>query len=417
MSAVFAFFLSKLIRVGNIEIETANGVKRRYGDGTGSSIAVKLRDRAAEWRLMRDPTLTLGELYMDGRFEVVRGDIYDVIALGARNLLAGQLPAWVSRLEKLRVWLRAFQLRNNRTRARTNVARHYDYDRRLYDLFLDADRQYSCAYFEHPGQSLDEAQLAKKRHIAAKMLIDDGQSALDIGCGFGGLGLYLAHNAGAKVTGVTLSEEQFGIATQRARDSGLSDHADFRLQDYRDVRGEFDRLVSVGMFEHVGAASFDEFFRHCHRLMKDDGVLLLHAIGRSDPPGVTNPWIKKYIFPGGYIPAVSEVLASVERQKLFVSDIEILRLHYADTLKIWRERFLAHREEARAMYDERFCRMWEFYLAGSESAFRVDGLMVFQIQIVKRQDVVPRTRNYIAERESQLRRREGPQAIPWRQTG
>ena len=219
MSAVFAFFLSKLIRVGNIEIETADGVKRRYGDGTGPSIAVKLRDRAAEWRLMRDPTLTLGELYMDGRFEVVRGDIYDVIALGARNLMAGQLPAWVSRLEKLRVWLRAFQRRNNRTRARNNVARHYDYDRRLYDLFLDADRQYSCAYFEHPGQSLDEAQLAKKRHLAAKMVIDDGQSALDIGCGFGGLGLYLAHTVGAKVTGVTLSEEQFAIATQRARDS------------------------------------------------------------------------------------------------------------------------------------------------------------------------------------------------------
>jgi cyclopropane-fatty-acyl-phospholipid synthase len=418
MSAVLAFFLSKLIRFGNIEIETADGVKRRYGDGTGPSIAVKLRDRAAEWRLMRDPTLTLGELYMDGRFEVVRGDIYDVIALGARNLQAGQLPRWVTYLEKLRVGLRDFERRNNRARARTNVARHYDYDRRLYDLFLDGDRQYSCAYFEHPGQNLDEAQLAKKRHLAAKMLIDDGQSALDIGCGFGGLGLYLAHNAGAKVTGVTLSEEQFGIATQRARDSGLSDRADFRLQDYRDVQGEFDRLVSVGMFEHVGAASFDEFFRHCHRLMKDDGVLLLHAIGRSDPPGVTNPWIKKYIFPGGYIPAVSEVLASIERQKLFVTDIEILRLHYADTLKIWRERFLAHREEAKALYDERFCRMWEFYLAGSESSFRVDGLMVFQIQVVKRQDVVPRTRNYIAERENELRRREGSQEeVAWRQTG
>ena len=203
-----------------------------------------------------------------------------------------------------------------------------------------------------------------------------------------------------------MSQEQHAIAEQRARDAGLEDRVEFRLQDYRDVEGPFDRIVSVGMFEHVGAAGFDEYFAHVSRLLKDDGVMLLHAIGRSDTPGATNPWIQKYIFPGGYIPAVSEVLAAIERARLFVTDIEILRLHYADTLKAWRERFLAHRDEAKAMYDERFCRMWEFYLAGSETSFRVDGHMVFQIQIAKRQDVVPRDRDYIAEREAQLRRRE-----------
>jgi cyclopropane-fatty-acyl-phospholipid synthase len=281
---------------------------------------------------------------------------------------------------------------------------------------LDADRQYSCAYFEHPGQSLEEAQLAKKRHIAAKLLIDERHSALDIGCGFGGMGLYLSETSGARVTGVTLSHEQQSIATQRASEAGLADRVDFRLQDYRDVDGPFDRIVSVGMFEHVGAAGYDEFFDHVRRLLKDDGVMLLHAIGRSDTPGYTNPWIQKYIFPGGYIPSVSEVMAAIERSRLFVTDLEVLRLHYADTLRIWRERFLAHRDEAKAMYDERFCRMWEFYLAGSETSFRVDGHMVFQFQLTKRQDVVPLTRGYVADREAQLRRREGALPIPWRAT-
>ena len=417
MSAAFAFFLSKVVQFGDLEVATSDGVVRRYGDGSGPSIAIRIADRAAEWRLLADPALALGELYMDGRLELVRGDLYDFLELGERNVSAGHAPRWVALLDKLRIWIRAYYQRNDRKRARKNIASHYDLDHRLYDLFLDADRQYSCAYFEHPDQSLEEAQLAKKRHIAAKLLIDDKMSALDIGCGFGGLGLYLAQNTSARVTGVTLSQEQQAIAGQRAREAGLSDRADFRLQDYRDVEGQFDRLVSVGMFEHVGAARFDEYFWHVRRLLKGDGVMVLHAIGRNDPPGATNAWIEKYIFPGGYIPATSEVLAAIERQRLFVTDIEILRLHYADTLRQWRARFLAHREQAKAMYDERFCRMWEFYLAGSETAFRVDGHMVFQIQIAKSQDVVPRTRNYIAEREALLRRREGPAAIPFRQAG
>lgn len=416
MSILFAYFLSKLIRTGQIEIETADGRVRSYGDGTGPRVGVRLKDSKAERQLMADPELAVGELYMDGRLEITRGDLYDMIDMGARNLALGAGPGWIRLVSKGRVLLRRWNQRNDRRRARRNIASHYDLDHRLYDLFLDADRQYSCAYFERRGQSLEEAQLAKKRHIAAKLLIEEGHRTLDIGCGFGGMGLYLAQTAGARVTGVTLSEEQHGIAAQRARDAGLADRADFRLQDYRDVEGPFERIVSVGMFEHVGAAAFDEYFSHVRRLLTDDGVMLLHAIGRSDGPGATNPWIQKYIFPGGYIPALSEVLAAIERHKLFVTDIEILRLHYAETLKAWRERFMARRDEARAMYDERFCRMWEFYLAGSESSFRVDGHMIFQIQIAKRQDVVSLKRDYIGEREAMLRRREGPQAIPFRQT-
>ena len=417
MGALLAYFLSKLIRVGRLEVECADGAVRTFGNGAGPRLGVRIADRAAEWQIMFDPTLAFGELYMDGRLQVTHGDLYDVIELGERNLLLSGGPRWLVYLDKLRIALRYFHQRNDRPRARRNISSHYDLDHRLYELFLDADRQYSCAYFEHPGQSLEEAQLAKKRHIAAKLLIDERHTALDIGCGFGGMGLYLSQTGGARVTGVTLSHEQQAIATQRASDADLADRVDFRLQDYRDVEGPFDRIVSVGMFEHVGAAGYDEYFAHARRLLKDDGVMLLHAIGRSDAPGYTNPWIQKYIFPGGYVPSVSEVMAAIERSRLFVTDVEILRLHYAETLRIWREQFLAHRDEAKAMYDERFCRMWEFYLAGSETSFRVDGHMVFQFQLTKRQDVVPLTRGYIADREAQLRRRESALPIPWRATG
>jgi cyclopropane-fatty-acyl-phospholipid synthase len=417
MGALLEYFLSRVIRVGRIEVESADGASRTFGDGTGPDLAVRFNDRAAERQMMFDPSLALGELYMDGRLQLTRGDLYDLLELGSRNMLLGGGPRWLVFLDKLRIALRHLSQRNDRYRARRNISSHYDLDHRLYELFLDTDLQYSCAYFERPGQSLEEAQLAKKRHIAAKLLIDERHSALDIGCGFGGMGLYLSQTGGARVTGVTLSHEQQAIARQRARDAGVSDRVDFRLEDYRDLEGKFDRIVSVGMFEHVGAAGFDEYFAHVKRLLKDDGVMLLHAIGRSDTPGYTNPWIRKYIFPGGYVPAVSEVTAAIERSRLFVTDVEILRLHYAETLKMWRERFLAHRDEARAMYDERFCRMWEFYLAGSETSFRVDGHMIFQFQITKRQDVVPLTRNYVADREAQLRRRESALPIPWLATG
>jgi cyclopropane-fatty-acyl-phospholipid synthase len=406
MSSDFRAYLRRLVRKGRLEVVCADGVTETFGDGEGPLLGVKVVDRRAEWRLMVNPALALGELYMDGRLLVTRGDLYSVLELGARNLLDLRGLPWVQALHETRVAFRGLHQRNDRRRARRNIASHYDLDARLYDLFLDSDRQYSCAYFEYPGQSLDEAQTAKKRHIAAKLLPKDGATSLDIGCGFGGMGLYLAGVAGARVTGVTLSEEQFAVANNRAADAGLADRVEFRLQDYRDVDETFDRIVSVGMFEHVGVNRYDEFFTAARRLLKDDGVMLLHSIGRNYVPGATNPWIRKYIFPGGHIPSLSEVLPAVERAGLFVTDIEILRLHYADTLRAWRERFMARRDEAAKLYDERFCRMWEFYLAGSETSFRVDGNMVFQLQLAKRQEVVPLTREYIAEREAELRSRE-----------
>ena len=409
MAISFAAMLGTLVRIGNLEVETADGATHLLGDGSGPRLGVRLEDRAAERELVMNPALTLGELFMDGRLIVTHGSLYELLELGARNLSELKGLPWVQALEKIRVAFRGLHQHNDRRRAKANVARHYDLDARLYDLFLDTDRQYSCAYFEHPGQSLDDAQKAKKRHIAAKLLIEDGMSVLDIGCGFGGLALYLAGIAGAKATGVTLSEEQFAVATERARRSGFAERLDFRLQDYRDVHETYDRIVSVGMFEHVGVRRYDEYFGAVRRQLKDDGVMLLHSIGRNSTPGATNPWIRRYIFPGGYIPSLSEVLPAIERSGLYLTDIEILRLHYADTLRIWREQFMARRDEATRLYDERFCRMWEFYLAGAESSFRVDGHMVFQLQVARRQDAVPRTRDYLAEREAELRRREDAQ--------
>ena len=411
MNAVFKAYLRRLVRKGHLEVQTAGGPVEVFGDGSGPPLGVELLDHAAEQRLMLNPALSLGELYMDGRIVVTKGDLYGLLDLGARNLAGLDGQPWVKALNKARIALRGLHQRNDRQRAKRNVAVHYDLDERLYRLFLDSDRQYSCAYFEYPGQSLEDAQTAKKRHLAAKLLPKDGATTLDIGCGFGGLGLYLAGVAGARVTGVTLSEEQFAVATERARQADLADRVEFRLQDYRDVPETFDRIVSVGMFEHVGVTHYDEFFTKVRGLLKDDGVMMLHSIGRNSVPGVTNPWIRKYIFPGGYIPSLSEVLPAIERAGLYVTDIEILRLHYADTLRAWRERFMARRDEAAELYDERFCRMWEFYLAGSETSFRVDGHMVFQIQLAKRQESVPLTRDYISEREAELRNREAARPL------
>ncbi len=284
-------------------------------------------------------------------------------------------------------------------RARRNAAHHYDLSDQLYELFLDRDRQYSCAYFDDCGDDLDTAQLNKKRHIAAKLLIRPGQTVLDIGSGWGGLALYLAAECGADVTGLTLSVEQLKTAARRAAAAGLSDRVRFYLRDYREEDGRYDRIVSVGMFEHVGVNHYEAFFTRVKSLLAPDGVALLHSIGRIDGPGATHPWIRKYIFPGGYIPALSEVVVAVERLKLWVTDIEILRLHYAETLRCWRRRFEHNRERLRAIYDERFCRMWEMYLAGSEIAFRHGGCMVFQMQLAKTVDSVPITRDYMIDWE------------------
>ena len=395
-----------MVRRGHIELEFADSSRQAFGDGTGPRIAARFTDTRGPFDLVRNPELALGELFMDGRFVMLEGSMYDLLLVVMSNAIRREPPRIIRALRMGRDALAATLLRNERSRARTNVAHHYDLDEKLYDLFLDRDRQYSCAYFERPGMSLDEAQLAKKRHIAAKLLVDPAHKALDIGSGWGGMALYLARFCEADVTGVTLSQEQLGAAAVRAGAAGFADRVRFKLMDYRDIRGRFDRIVSVGMFEHVGPAHFDTYFAQIADLLDDDGVALVHTIGRPDGPGATNPWISKYIFPGGYIPSLSEITAAVEKSGLFITDIEILRMHYAETLKAWRERFMARRAEALALYDERFCRMWEFYLTVSELTFRIEGECVFQVQLARRHDIVPITRDYIAEREAALRLRD-----------
>jgi cyclopropane-fatty-acyl-phospholipid synthase len=406
MDGILKHVLSGIVRRGRLRVTYANGKQTELGDGSGPLAAIRFTSRAAEHGIVFDPQLRFGEAFMDGGYVVEEGTIYEVLEIMMGNLKDSSEPLPARLLKRARYRARSLHQFNPIARAQRNVAHHYDLDARFYSLLLDADRQYSCAYFEHAGQELDDAQLAKKRHLAAKLAIDPGMRTLDIGSGWGGLGLYLAETAGADVLGVTLSKEQLAIARARAAERGLGDRVRFELQDYRTVEGRFDRIVSVGMFEHVGVNHYPEFFGTCARLLDDDGVVLLHSIGRFDGPGFTNPWIDKYIFPGGYVPALSEVLAVVERSGLLLADVEILRLHYAETLRAWRERFLARREEAEALYDERFCRMWEFYLAASEISFRIGDMMVFQIQLTKRQEAVPLTRDYIARREQQLRERE-----------
>ena len=401
MDRLLRYFLTQFIRRGSMTFTTASGAKFTCGDGTGEPVAVRFLTNDAERRILLNPELALGEIYMDGTFVVEQGSIADALAI-----LLDQpeiLPRWAKLQWWVRYLVRHAQQFNPRSRARENVARHYDLDGRLYSLFLDVDQQYSCAYFETPDSSLDDAQLAKKRHLAAKLLVRPGDRVLDIGSGWGGLGLYLAEATGADVTGVTLSTEQLQVSNARAAEKNLTGSAKFVLEDYRDIPGPFNRIVSVGMFEHVGVDFYETYFRRCAELLTDDGVMMLHSIGRSDGPDVTNPWIAKYIFPGGYIPALSEVFPAIERAGLLVCDIEILRLHYAETLKAWRERFMARREEAVRLYDERFARMWEFYLASSEMSFRKQNLMNFQIQLTKRQGVVPMTRDYIGREEAKLR--------------
>jgi cyclopropane-fatty-acyl-phospholipid synthase len=409
--------LPAFIRHGSLRLTTAHGTTVLLGDGTGEPLAARFTTTRAQWAFLLDPELALGETYMAGTFVMEQGSIADLLLLALSQDHSGKPPRWARIQWLLRYLGRRIAQFNAPMRARRNVAHHYDLDGRLYSLFLDADRQYSCAYFEHPEQSLDDAQLAKKRHIAAKLLVTPKARILDIGSGWGGLGLYLAELFDARVTGVTLSHEQLALARERADEKRLSGAVEFRLQDYREITERFDRVVSVGMFEHVGVGFYDKFFRKCAELIADDGVIVLHSIGRSEGPGVTNPWIAKYIFPGGYIPALSEVLPAVERSGLLVTDIEILRLHYAETLRNWRERFLAHREEVERLYDERFVRMWEFYLASSEMTFREQGMMVFQLQLTKRPDVVPITRDYLAREEARLRALEGGRRPPLRLAG
>ncbi len=403
MFALLKTAAGHIISKGNLAVTDAAGVTYHFGDNTGEPVHLRFTSSKWEREVALDPALKLGEAYMEGGFEFVKGDIYkllEIIFESTGPIAENQM--WMKAMSFIRTATKRFVQMNTLKRSARNVQHHYDLSGKLYDLFLDPDRQYSCAYFQTPDTDLNEAQLAKKRHLAAKLQVSKGEKLLDIGCGWGGLGLYFARVLGADVTGVTLSHEQFGIANQRAKALGLENRAKFLLEDYRNLNAQFDKIVSVGMFEHVGIGHFKEYFDHVKRLLKPDGRFVLHSIGRSGEPGATNPWIAKYIFPGGYIPSLSEVIPVIEKSGLIITDIEILRLHYAETLKAWRQSFLAHWNEAKALYDERFCRMWDFYFAASESAFRWQGMMVFQIQLAHKQDAVPLTRDYIMQEEERL---------------
>jgi cyclopropane-fatty-acyl-phospholipid synthase len=403
MNILLRRIVERIIKTGNLKITGADGKTHHFGNGEGAPVHIRFNTARAERAVALHPTLALAEAYMDEELDFVEGDVLSFLHLAYGNMGPGGTDAAIARLmEGMRVAVRGLQQINTARRAKRNVERHYDLSGEIYKLFLDEDMQYSCAYFERPDMTLEEAQLAKKRHIAAKMRMKPGQSVLDIGCGWGGMALYLAKSFEADVLGVTLSTEQHAVATERAHAEGLDNRVHFEIRDYRSLSERFDRIVSVGMFEHVGVNYYRTFFDKCKTLLKPDGVMLLHYIGRSGPPSATNAFIRKYIFPGGYIPALSEVMPHIERTGLVVTDIEVLRIHYAETLKNWRERFLANRDRAKEIYDERFCRMWEFYLSGSEAAFRWQDMVIFQLQIAKKNDVLPLTRNYIDKAEKSL---------------
>ena len=383
-------YLSRRFRRGNVAIRFGSGSLQSFGDGSGVPIEVEV-DRVAVMRMTARPTsLTLGECYMDGSIRFARGGIFEFVDVIARNARFGPVKeSWLRRLR------RSLFHRNDARTARRNAAHHYDLSVDLYRRFLDADLQYSCAYFARPDMTLEQAQAAKRERIARKLLLRPGDRVLDIGSGWGGLGIELASREQVDVLGVTLAGEQQALASRRAREAGVADRVRFELRDYRELDGQHQRIVSVGMLEHVGRPDFDAYFQKIAALLTRDGVALVHSIGRKHGPGATNPFLDKYIFPGGYIPLLSEVLPAVERAGLQVADIEMWRLHYAETLRHWRERFAAARPDVVGMYDERFCRMWEYYLSISEVAFRWAGFAVFQLQLVKTADAVPLTRDYL----------------------
>lgn len=402
---LFDTMMDRVVKRGELTIIYADGRRVTFGkpDPVLKPVTVRFTDKATPLRLARMPRIGAGEAYMDGQLVVERGDILDLIRL----VLGGAPFEQGGKLRRKSVIRRAISSISGRIdrinwsrRSKRNVAHHYDLSDRLYDLFLDTDRQYSCAYFTDPANSLERAQADKKAHIAAKLALKPGQTVLDIGCGWGGMALYLNRVADVDVLGITLSEEQLKVARRRAEEMGVSDRVRFELIDYRDVTGRFDRIVSIGMFEHVGPPHYRTFFRKCRDLLAEDGVMLLHTIGRMGGPGTTDPFTSKYIFPGGYIPALSETLRASETARLIASDIETLRLHYALTLQHWYDRTVARRAMIEALYDARFFRMWQFYLAGALVSFEQGGMCNYQIQYIRDRRALPITRDYMATAEA-----------------
>ena len=406
---LFNKFIGRLLKRGQLTIQYANGEVKTYGapDPAINPVTIRFTDAGVPNFIARHPQLHAAEAFLDGRLVFEQGDIRDLIDIiringrfeeGKGSYLKGTLATQLKHLTKTRMTKRNFE-----KQSKKNVAHHYDLSDRLYDLFLDADRQYSCAYFTDAANSLEQAQLDKKTHIAAKLYLKPGQKVLDIGCGWGGMALYLNRVADVDVLGITLSEEQLKVARRRAEEAGVADRVKFELIDYRNVTGTFDRIVSVGMFEHVGTPHYDAFFGKCRELLAMDGVMLLHTIGRYGEPGVTDAFTLKYIFPGGYNPALSEIIAASEKSRLMVADVETLRLHYAYTLDQWYDRTVAARDALIELYDERFYRLWTFYLAGARAAFFHGNLCNYQIQYIRDRRTLPITRDYLGEEEIRLR--------------
>jgi len=404
--------LRKLIRKGELIVVDHDGKEYRYGapDANHGTVRARLTDRKAAWDIAKDPRVGAGEAYMDGRLVVeAPSDIRDLVllirynapfekqgALKPKGPIRKSINFTVGKLDQI----------NWKTRSRRNAEHTYNLTRRLYELFLDEDRQYTMAYYRDTSNSLEQAQLDKKAHIAAKLNLKPGMRVLDIGCGWGGLALYLHRHYDVDVLGVALAPDQIEFSNERAKELGVSDRVKFELKDYRDVEGQFDRITSVGLIEHLGTPHYPGFFAHMHRLLKEDGVMFSHCCGRMGGPGVTDKWTRKYIFPGGYIPALSELVSEAEKNRLIVTDVEAMRYHYAHTLEEWYNRTMAHQEEITALYDERFFRMWQFYLAGAEAAFRYGGLVNWQLQYVKRRDAIPMTWDYMFEEERRLHQLE-----------
>ena len=391
--------LRPLIRTGRLTVIDAHGTPHVFGTEAQPAITVRLHDPKLHWKLALNPGLYAGEAWMDGTLTVEDGSLYDFLDLFGRNLGTAGLKSFKSPLRHLKRLKRGYHRLNDRWRSERNVAHHYDLSDEMYGLFLDSERQYTCAYHPTGAEDIETAQRLKEQHIAAKLRLEPGMRVADLGCGWGSLAMYLARHHDVDVTAVTLSKEQVAWGNARARELGLADRVRLLHKDYREVEGTFDRVVSIGMLEHVGVRQYGRMFERIRALLPQHGVALVHSIGRVLGPGSTNPWIRKYIFPGGYIPALSEVLPSIERSGLWVTDIEVLRLHYAYTLKQWRERFVANWDKAAALYDERFCRMWEYYLATSEISFRHLDNMNFQIQVAVDRNTLPIARDYMLDEE------------------
>jgi cyclopropane-fatty-acyl-phospholipid synthase len=393
--------LKSFVRTGTLTVIDAEGATHTFGGTPGLKVTMRLTDPKLYKSLFFNPELAAGEAYMDGRMSFENSTLRDFLTLFSVNRLTlGSYPLQKV-LRKISRGLKRFQQANPVGKAEKNVAHHYDIGNDFYRLFLDKAMQYSCAYFTSEDDTLEDAQQNKLRLVASKLNLKPGQRVLDIGSGWGDLALYLARMENVSVLGVTLSKEQCALANEKAKKLGAADRVRFELRDYRKVTETFDRIVSVGMFEHVGVHHYGEFFAKVNELLAPDGVMLLHSIGHMSPPGTASPWLRKYIFPGAYSPALSEVFTAVEQNSLWVTDLEFLRLHYAKTLAQWEKRFQANRTEVARMYDECFCRMWEFYLISAEMMFRTGSQLVFHMQLAKKRDAAPIVRDYITDTQRQ----------------